>query len=272
MTKRNKWTKEEITIMKENYSKGVKHVEKLITEHTKLSIKKKAKQLNLNVDKDNLYYDVEKIRNTVKESFSFAEVLRKLNKIRSGDSYKIIKRFIERNNIDISHFDPYKYNRIINKGKPLIYHLQKGTIINSSHLKDKLYKHNLKQRICEKCGQTEDWNGEKMSLILDHINGISNDNRLENLRILCPNCNSTLPTHCKGYKGLVEKEHKIYYCECGNTKSKKSKKCLECCSKSKRKVERPDKDLLIKELSESNYTKLGKKYGVSDNAIRKWLK
>jgi hypothetical protein len=43
--------------------------------------------------------------------------------------------------------------------------------------------------------QGEEWVGKKMSLILDHINGVNNDNRIEN-RIVCPNCNATLDTHC----------------------------------------------------------------------------
>jgi len=64
-----------------------------------------------------------------------------------------------------------------------------------------LYQEKLKNKVCELCGQDENWNGKKMSLILDHINGINNDNRLENLRIVCPNCNATLDTHCKGYRG-----------------------------------------------------------------------
>lgn len=64
-------------------------------------------------------------------------------------------------------------------------------------IKRNLYKEGLKERKCELCGQGEEWNGKKMSLILDHINGINNDNRLENLRIVCPNCNATLDTHCK---------------------------------------------------------------------------
>lgn len=62
----------------------------------------------------------------------------------------------------------------------------------------KIYEAGLKQRKCELCGQGEDWNGMKISLILDHINGINNDHRIENLRIVCPNCNATLDTHCRG--------------------------------------------------------------------------
>ena len=48
------------------------------------------------------------------------------------------------------------------------------------------------------CDQDENWKGKIMSLILDHKNGVNNDNRLENLQIVCPNCNATLPTHCRG--------------------------------------------------------------------------
>ena len=106
MTKRNKWTECEISIMIENYSKGMDCVKNLLPNHTRWSISKKANFLNLSVDKDNLYYDINLIKKLVKESFSFAEVFRKLNKSKSGDSYKVIKNFISRNNIDISHFDP----------------------------------------------------------------------------------------------------------------------------------------------------------------------
>jgi len=52
-------------------------------------------------------------------------------------------------------------------------------------------------RNCEKCGQDEWWYGKRMALILDHINGDNSDHRIVNLRIVCPNCNATLPTHCR---------------------------------------------------------------------------
>ena len=91
-----------------------------------------------------------------------------------------------------------KINRTNRKIKPIDYWLQNGTKIGSSKLKERLYKEGLKEKKCEKCGLNENWNGEHMSLILDHINGINNDNRIVNLQIVCPNCNATLPTHCRG--------------------------------------------------------------------------
>jgi len=47
---------------------------------------------------------------------------------------------------------------------------------------------------CSKCGINE-WNGKMLSLHLDHINGVNNDHRLENLRFLCPNCHSQTDTY-----------------------------------------------------------------------------
>jgi hypothetical protein len=108
------------------------------------------------------------------------------------------------------------------------------------------------------------------SLILDHINGINDDNKLENLRIVCPNCNATLETHCKGYKKSNKRNKN--YCKCGKEIYKKSKKCLTCNAKDNRKVERPPYEQLLDEIKELGYTGTGEKYGVSDNAIRKWIK
>ena len=80
--------------------------------------------------------------------------------------------------------------------------IENSSYRSTDSLKKRLYKEGIKERVCEKCGQDENWKGEHISLILDHINGVNNDNRIENLRILCPNCNATLETHCKGNKGL----------------------------------------------------------------------
>lgn len=57
--------------------------------------------------------------------------------------------------------------------------------------------------LCEECGQTSIWNGKPLVLHIDHINGDDSDHRLENLRILCPNCHTQ--THTWGYKGARKK-------------------------------------------------------------------
>jgi len=67
-------------------------------------------------------------------------------------------------------------------------------ILRSYQLKNKLIAEGYKEAKCEECGLGEEWNGKVLVLELDHINGDKNDNRLENLKILCPNCHSQTPT------------------------------------------------------------------------------
>jgi predicted amidophosphoribosyltransferase len=122
---------------------------------------------------------------------------------------------------------------------------------------------------CNICDLTEIWNGKKISLQLDHINGIYNDNRLHNLRYLCPNCHS----QTENFAGKKLKNKKTFNCSSCNKKIKGySELCSECVSIKRRKIKRPSKEILEKEIQEYTMVYLGKKYGVSDNAIRKWCK
>ena len=207
--------------------------------------------------------DYENLKNTITQSRTYSEVLKRLGIRAAGGNFDTLKKYIKKYEIDITHFEAYKVrNEKLSEfrknfvKKDIQDYLVEGSDYNRGHLKERLYSEKIKERKCEICGQGEEWNGKKMSLILDHINGIWNDNRIENLRIVCPNCNATLETHC------------------GKQKKKKNheKKISEVNFTKRRKVDRPEYALLIKEISESGFVSVGKKYGVSDNAIRKWVK
>ena len=147
-------------------------------------------------------YSIENLSNIIITSNSISEVLKKLGLSTGNGNYKTVREYIKTYNIDITHFNPknrqYNYLSNFNKQPLDIILVENLTYNNTCNLKERLYKEGLKQRKCELCGQDENWHGNHMSLILDHKNGINNDNRIENLRIVCPNCNATLPTHCRG--------------------------------------------------------------------------
>jgi hypothetical protein len=215
----------------------------------------------------------------VKKSTNLSDICRNLGLGTTKGNRDTVKKYIKKYDLDTSHFFVMRRNGIVKKKIEEIL-IENSSYTNTSNLKKRLYDSGLKKRICELCGQDEYWKGKKISLILDHINGINNDNRIKNLRVVCPNCNATLDTHggknkknkykCKKNKSNYGK--KLNYCKCGEIISNKAKKCKKCDDINQRKVERPSYVQLIKEIENSNYLSVGKKYGVSDNAIRKWVK
>lgn len=195
-----KWKNEEIDFLKENYPKyGLNYcVEKL--NRSRRSVQLKRKKLNIGAK-----YSVkskwieDNLRDVIKNSFTYIECLKKLGINNYGSSYNTIKKYIKKYDIDVSHFiDPEDQIKSLKIEKDLKEYLVEHSTYSRKNLKKRLYKEGLKERKCELCGQDENWKGKHMSLILDHINGVNDDCRYENLRIVCPNCNATLDTHCRG--------------------------------------------------------------------------
>lgn len=149
-------------------------------------------------------------------------------------------------------------------------------------LKRRLYAEGYKARECELCGQGEMWRGKRMALILDHINGVADDHRLENLRIVCPNCAATLPTHCGANNAL---RTEVPCVRCGTQflpRSPTQRFCgRDCGQRSRaghgpilvtRRVERPPYEQLRAQIDAEGWSATGRRYGVSDNAVRKWMR
>lgn len=218
-------------------------------------------------------YEFEYFSEIVKSSDNLTDVCRNLKIGTTKGNRDTVKKYIIKYNLDISHFK-FNYGNGGKKKELSEILVENSTYIYTTSLKNRLYKEGLKNRECELCGQGEEWNGMSISLILDHINGINNDNRIENLRIVCPNCNAGLETH--GGKNMNKYEYeykkKVNKCKCGELINLQSKRCKKCDAINQRKVDRPPYEQLIKEIEKLGYVGVGKKYGVSDNAVRKWIR
>jgi hypothetical protein len=204
----------------------------------------------------------------------------------AGGNHLTLRRYVEQIwQISTDHFDPDRArNDALQKARiPLSHILVEASTYSRSHLKSRLFKEGLKSRECELCGQGELWNGKRMSLILDHVNGVADDNRLENLQIVCPNCAATLDTHC-GRQNRLERDARRCL-RCGN-EFHQSYASQQYCSRDcatrrersggprpeRRTVRRPPYPHLVREVGALGYTGTARRYGVSDNAIRKWLR
>jgi len=138
------------------------------------------------------------LRNAVADATSWADVLRTLGYEVKGHNYRTVQKWAGRWEISTGHFNPNvgRSRSGRTREKPLSEVMVQNSSYSRGTLKERLFATGLKDRRCEICGQSELWRGRRMSLVLDHINGVSNDHRLENLRIVCPNCAATLDTHC----------------------------------------------------------------------------
>lgn len=238
------------------------------------------------------YYKRDIFEDIVKESYSIAEVIRKIGLRVAGGNFNTISKYIQLYNIDVSHFRGKTWNKgmsltdyaAINKFDSI---LKKGSNIKTCTLKERLIAEGLKEYKCEGCGNCGIWMGKKMTLELHHINGDHFDNRLENLQILCPNCHSITDS----YRGK-RKEYKVvpshrqrngYSCKClycGNDFKSDRKNRKFCCVEHYRKYSRniseyknPIKKQIIYVIRDaSNISDMAKKLKSTRPTVVKYLK
>jgi RNA polymerase subunit RPABC4/transcription elongation factor Spt4 len=151
---------------------------------------------------------------------------------------------------------------------------------NRGNLKRRLIKEGMLLPVCSKCGVGEEWLGEPLTLILDHINGVNRDHRRENLRLLCPNCNSQTTTFSG--RNMQNRRKRRLCSECGSAVSKGAFVCQKChlsrlheTNAASYKVvpgERPSLDDIRKMKKTMSWGEIGKMYGVSDTAVKKWVR
>lgn len=128
-------------------------------------------------------------------SRSVAQVLGKLKLSLAGGNYRTIELRAKELNLSLG---AEAYGQAWSKGSRRQNKSLEDMLANpkaqSHYIKLRLIKDEILEAKCSKCGLTE-WLGEPAPLELDHINGIHADNRLENLRILCPNCHAQTQTY-----------------------------------------------------------------------------
>ena len=137
----------------------------------------------------------------VANSRCMTEVLIRLGLRAVGGNHRTMKRWVAELRLDTSHFRVDERRRIgRDRGHALQVRPLETIFVEHSPASQRILRKyallHIRPQRCALCGNPGWHNGQPLSLQLDHINGTHDDNRLENLRWLCPNCHSQTPTFC----------------------------------------------------------------------------
>lgn len=140
----------------------------------------------------------QEVLEAVRAPRSLAQVLAKLGIRQSGGTQATLKRRLQSMGANTSHLLGAGWRRgsrfPVTPPRPIEEFLVDGRLVKTHALKNRLVRAGLKEGRCEICGR-DTWNDGPIPLELDHINGRRDDNRLTNIRLLCPNCHAQTPTY-----------------------------------------------------------------------------
>ncbi len=170
----------------------------------------------------------------------------------------ILRKYLDLHKINFSHFNYTNFIKLHlkklqqNNTIPDEHVLIKNSIVSAKKLRQLIFNKKLLPYNCSQCMNQGEWQHNPLTLQLDHINGDHQDNRIENMRWLCPNCHSQTPT----FTGRKHKKNKI-----------KKPQYITPIS-----IQYPEIPILIEKLINSTFSNISKELNCSDNAIRKHLK
>jgi hypothetical protein len=220
---------------------------------------------------------LEEFKEIVSNSTGVKDMMHNLGLDYSFRYRRILHFWLRDFEIDISHFLPDEDFRSVYSLQEIL--IENSTYGSSTELKKRLLKEGILEEVCSICNIDNIWKGKPMVMIMDHINGDHLDNRLENLRIVCRNCDGQLDTFCRGKSIPVKKPERSSKAKliclkkgCNNLiLSLRAVYCSKECLPNRSQV-RPSSEQLQEDLNTLSWVAVGKKYGVSDNAVRKWAK
>jgi Zn finger protein HypA/HybF involved in hydrogenase expression len=230
----------------------------------------------------------EQFREVVSESTSISDALRKLGVSPTSAGQRVVfKNRCRDLGIDLSPVLEMALKKSVERLNAVNVQVPLDDLLvencsynNRGRIKSRLIQEGILEDRCSECGLEGEWNGKPIKMVLDHINGINDDYRRDNLRLLCPNCNSQTDTFCGRNSSRRFSQR---YCECGGPISKKNKtgRCSACANKASAALrkgvgvkvkDRPSEEELSLMKKSMSWVAIGQKYGVSDNAARKWAK
>lgn len=244
--------------------------------------------------KKSILKDKNALEKAIQSSSSSSEVLEKLGLRAAGGNFAALRKASIAFELDLP-----KFKRNISgleaqharRFSDEVIFVENSTYSDRSNIKKRMYAMGIPEE-CNKCGIGNSWQGEPLSLTLEHINGIWNDNRLENLEILCPNCHSQTSTFAgKGgharpgssrkprvYEMVTKKGQEVQVVvvnrctNCSTPINRKAKRCQSCDNTKRYNKSYPDIETLVEMVSDVGFVKASAMVGVADTALRKHMR